>query len=132
MRIAAYRGLIDKIDLGIQFFRLPRDFRECLVDVLHYLLGILLVGLVDGALGTQSKMLEQPAYRCLAQTDSAFPEDHFANDVERPQAEFKLIVERATHRHRVINPLHVLGGQFALAPLAMALLERLPAVAAVA
>lgn len=111
MKIGTYPSLVSKKDVCLLLLRNSPNLRIFHLDPMLYLFGILLKGTPQRFLRAKAKLIQEPAYRCLAQTNVELPPNQFRDHDACPQSKGKLHLPRILLRYRVIDPLHHFAGQ---------------------
>jgi len=131
MSIRANTCLIRKPDFSLFSLCSCTDCRIFILNPIRYPLWRLLVGTPQWSLCGQTKLIEQPADRCLAKLDTEMLLNQFANQLACPECKRKPILLRCLVRDGFVQPLQRLCIQFRLAATSFIGIKRIPTTVSV-
>jgi len=111
--IGTYTGLIPEIDDRLSFLGLRLDHRILLrKPFLHPPIRTFLKGTPKRLLWSQAQLIQQAAYRRLAQPNAVLLVDHLPHHAAGPQYEGETKLPRVLRRYRIVRPLQLSSVEF--------------------
>ncbi len=122
-----YRRFVQDIDAPLALLRLASDLRKDFRLPPGHLVGILLMGPEQGALGRKPQLTKQPRNAPAAEMNPELLVDELGDQLQGPEGEGKLPLRGLVIGQRAIEPFDGLGIELGLTPASLAGVQCIPA-----